>query len=108
MLSRREFMSTGVRGSTLIALCPVCLASWPRRARAAVPVAEGRILVVVQLDGGNDGINTLVPFKDEGYAKHRKVLRVPTHDLIQASTTGSADTRRWAAADTLLDAGGWR
>ena len=41
------------------------------------------MLVVIQLDGGNDGINTLVPFADQGYARHRRVLRLPANDLIK-------------------------
>jgi uncharacterized protein (DUF1501 family) len=38
---------------------------------------------VIQLDGGNDGINTVVPFKDEGYAKVRDVLRLPADRLLK-------------------------
>ena len=48
-----------------------------RTARAAAPDRHGHVLVVIQLDGGNDGINTVVPFADEGYAKYRKILRQP-------------------------------
>jgi uncharacterized protein (DUF1501 family) len=33
--------------------------------------------------GGNDGINTIVPFADEGYAKYRKALRLPREKLIR-------------------------
>jgi uncharacterized protein (DUF1501 family) len=46
-------------------------------ARAAGADRDGRVLVVIQLDGGNNGINTVVPFADEGYARHRKTLRLP-------------------------------
>ena len=46
---------------------------------------KGNVLVVVQLDGGNDGINTVVPFKDEGYARHRKAIRLPEKRLIKVS-----------------------
>jgi uncharacterized protein (DUF1501 family) len=38
---------------------------------------------VIQLDGGNDGINTVVPFKDDGYAKHPRRLRLPAEQLIK-------------------------
>jgi uncharacterized protein (DUF1501 family) len=45
------------------------------------PVRDSRILVVLEMHGGNDGINTVVPFKDEGYAKCRKELRLPADRL---------------------------
>src|SRR6201993_2136197 len=79
MFSRREFLHT----STLVALTPTVPAFLAQTARAAAPQRDGRVLVVVQLNGGNDGINTVVPFKDEGYAKHRKVLRLPADRLLK-------------------------
>src|SRR5919108_1488546 len=79
MLTRRDFLAR----STLLALAPAVPGFLAQTARAARPERDGRILVVVQLDGGNDGINTVVPFKDEGYAKHRKTLRLPAGNLIK-------------------------
>ena len=32
---------------------------------------DARVLVVLQLDGGNDGLNTVIPYRDEGYARYR-------------------------------------
>jgi uncharacterized protein (DUF1501 family) len=46
-------------------------------------VHDSRILVVVQLNGGNDGINAVVPFADEGYTKYRKELRLPSNRLFK-------------------------
>jgi uncharacterized protein (DUF1501 family) len=40
------------------------------------PGAKDTILVVVELTGGNDGLNTVVPFKDPEYAKLRPTLKV--------------------------------
>ncbi|HEX5270784.1 MAG TPA: DUF1501 domain-containing protein [Gemmataceae bacterium] len=79
MISRRDFL----KRSSLIALAPAVPAFLARAARAAGPRRDGRVLVVIQLDGGNDGINTVVPFKDEGYAKHRKALRLPADRLVK-------------------------
>jgi uncharacterized protein (DUF1501 family) len=76
---RRDFLRT----STLIALAPTIPGFLEQTARAAAPQRDGRILVVIQLDGGNDGINTVVPFADEGYAKYRKVLRLPASSLFK-------------------------
>jgi len=44
---------------------------------------KDRVLVVVELDGGNDGINTIVPFADEGYAKARKKLFLQPRSLLK-------------------------
>ena len=83
MFSRREFLRTSFRTSTLVALAPTIPAFLAQTARAAEPVRDGRILVVVQLNGGNDGINTVVPFADEGYARNRNALRLPTRRLLR-------------------------
>src|SRR5262249_24936731 len=81
MFSRRDFL----KSATLIALAPTVPAFLARTARAAKPERDGHIQVVVQLDGGNDGINTVVPFADEGYAKHRQLLRLPTPQLVKVN-----------------------
>src|SRR5262249_49482756 len=81
MLTRRDFL----RSSSLVALAPTVPTFLAQTARAAAPERDGRVLVVIQLDGGNDGINTVVPFKDEGYAKHRKTLRQPAGQLVKLS-----------------------
>src|SRR5262245_49935411 len=81
MLSRRDFLKT----STLLALAPTVPGFLAQTARAAKPQRDGRVLVVIQLDGGNDGINTVVPFADEGYAKHRKTLRLAKDRLVKVN-----------------------
>jgi uncharacterized protein (DUF1501 family) len=81
MLSRRDFL----KRSSLLALAPAVPGFLARTARAAAPERDGRVLVVIQLDGGNDGINTVVPFADEGYAKLRKTLRLPKDRLVKVN-----------------------
>jgi uncharacterized protein (DUF1501 family) len=41
------------------------------------------ILVVLQLSGGNDGINTLIPFGDANYAKLRPTLEIAATDVLK-------------------------
>jgi uncharacterized protein (DUF1501 family) len=43
--------------------------------------SDGKILVVLELSGGNDGLNTLVPYADDAYYKHRPNLGIPKKDL---------------------------
>lgn len=83
MFSRRDFLHR----SSLIALAPTVPAFLARSAFAAAAERDRRILVVVQLDGGNDGINTVVPHADEGYAKHRNQLRLRKEQLIKLNDT---------------------
>jgi uncharacterized protein (DUF1501 family) len=86
VFTRRDFLARCMRDSSLIALAPTLPAFLGSAARAAAPEKDGRILVVIQLDGGNDGINTVVPYKDDGYAKHRKAIRLPEKRLIKANS----------------------
>src|SRR5262245_40958831 len=81
MFSRRAFLRASLGTSTLVALAPTIPTFLAQAARAAEPKRDGRLLVVIELSGGNDGINTVVPFKDEGYAKYRKALRLPADRL---------------------------
>jgi uncharacterized protein (DUF1501 family) len=81
MLTRREFL----KHSSLLALAPTIPGFLARTARAAAPQHDSRVLVILELNGGNDGINTIVPFADEGYAKHRKTLRLQKERLVKVN-----------------------
>ncbi|QDT04997.1 hypothetical protein K227x_33950 [Rubripirellula lacrimiformis] len=64
---------------------------------------EGKILVVIQMSGGNDGINTVVPFADEGYAQYRSKLRLPTERLLKLNDSVALHPSMRAAADLIED-----
>src|SRR5262249_6751905 len=51
----------------------------PRRAAAE----SDTILVVVQMNGGNDGVNTLVPFADPVYLSARPLLALPGSETLR-------------------------
>lgn len=51
-------------------------------ATAAAPQSDrDTVLVAIQLTGGNDGLNTVVPYADDEYARSRPTLRLPTGEL---------------------------
>src|SRR5437773_920641 len=43
---------------------------------------DGKILVVVQLAGGNDGLNTVVPYADDAYHRARPRLALPDEQIL--------------------------
>src|SRR2546423_1334154 len=80
--NRRDFLKVGLSGS-LVAWGLNVPGFVARTARAAPDASKGKdtILVVVELTGGNDGLNTVVPYKDPQYAKLRPTLKIPTSQL---------------------------
>lgn len=81
-LTRRDFLKTTALFSTL-GLAPQFLT---RTVEAAMPIegfADDRVLVVVQLGGGNDGLNTVVPFEDDRYRRARPKIGLGADRLIR-------------------------
>jgi uncharacterized protein (DUF1501 family) len=85
--SRRDFL----KGTGLVALglnAPLFLDRTAAAApRAHRPGAKDTVLVVIELNGGNDGLNTVIPFKDPLYAKYRPTLKQPTAQIKKLSDT---------------------
>jgi uncharacterized protein (DUF1501 family) len=75
-MNRREFLSIG--GGCLCA--PSAFAGvMPTAARSGV----GRTLILVELKGGNDGLNTVVPFADPVYRLLRPTIGIARERVLQ-------------------------
>lgn len=91
--TRREFLRTTVLGSALSVTVPAFLANTfsalqANAADSATQIATGRdssILVVLQMAGGNDGINTVAPFSNDHYHRARPNLGLRTSDILKLS-----------------------
>jgi uncharacterized protein (DUF1501 family) len=89
--TRREFLRGTALGGALASTVPAFLAQTWRAlgaealegATAPVTGKDGRILVVLQLAGGNDGLNTVVPFADDHYRKARPRLAIPAGEVLR-------------------------
>ncbi len=49
----------------------------------AAEVAERNILVVVELSGGNDGLNSVVPYSNDAYYRHRPTIGIKPENLLK-------------------------
>lgn len=81
--TRREFLRQSTTGLGMIAFSSVAPAFLTHSVAAKVPKAEKdrSILVLIQLAGGNDGLNTVVPFEDDNYYRLRPRLGIKKQDL---------------------------
>jgi len=92
-LSRRQFLEVAGGALALYATSPLWLRLGPAGADPAP--AGGRKLLVVLLEGGNDGINTLVPYGQPAYFDKRRTLAYKPEEVIRLSdstTVGLAPT----------------
>src|SRR5260370_22623555 len=70
---------------------------------ASQPGARDTILVVVQLTGGNDGLNTVIPFRDENYRRLRPTLAQPEAQIRRLNDSIGLHPSMTALADLLQD-----
>ena len=87
--TRREFLQMGGRGIGLLAFSRFAPQFLVQSTLAATPAPEKdrSILVLVQLAGGNDGLNTLIPFEDADYYRLRPTLGIAKDKVLRASDT---------------------
>ena len=85
--TRREFLQLSGRGIGLLAFSRFAPAFLVNSALGSAPAPEKdrSILVLIQLAGGNDGLNTLVPFEDANYYRLRPTLGIAKDKVLRVS-----------------------
>src|SRR5882762_1370984 len=89
--SRRDFLVRGLYGIGVGAGLPLILSR--TSAALAAQALEGtsvekhpeRILVVIELAGGNDGLNTIVPYGDRAYYYARPQLGIKEREVLKVA-----------------------
>lgn len=84
--SRRDFLRKGLYGIGVSAALPTFMQQTSQAMAAevlesAIERHPNRILVVVELSGGNDGLNTVVPYTNDEYYRVRPTLGIPKEKL---------------------------
>jgi uncharacterized protein (DUF1501 family) len=85
-LSRRQFLGQGAGGLSAVALAGTMPGLLARAATAAEAAKQNdQVLLVVELAGGNDGLNTVVPFEDAHYYRQRPTLAIEKKKIVKLS-----------------------
>ena len=78
---RRDFLKLLGAGAAAGSITNPFFPNLSPLAFAGDSVLDKKILVVLELSGGNDGLNTLVPYGDDAYYRHRPTLGIKPNEL---------------------------
>jgi uncharacterized protein (DUF1501 family) len=95
--TRREFLFTGLTLASAAVAVPSfiqrsALGMQPAAGLSSIPgVPEEHVLVVIQLSGGNDGLNTVIPYHDDNYYRARPVIGIKADQVLKLGGGGNND-----------------
>jgi uncharacterized protein (DUF1501 family) len=110
--TRRKFLRTSMLGAAASWTLPVFLektfftldAMAAEAVTQAVTGKDGTILVVLQMAGGNDGLNMVVPFADDAYYRSRPRLGIPADQVLKLDSYAGLNPKL-AGLKTIFDDG---
>tara|TARA_R110002072_G_scaffold302615_1_gene486801 strand:+ start:70410 stop:71630 length:1221 start_codon:yes stop_codon:yes gene_type:complete len=101
MTTRRDFLKSSLGSSAAVSIGAVAPQILLRAGAADSRPNDDTILVMVQLSGGNDGLNTVVPFKESAYRKARPTLAVSADDALKIDGSHGFHPEARGLADLL-------
>ena len=81
-MKRRDFLQKSALTTAGTMLIPNFLKAFETN-RLGQRASTDKILVVVQLSGGNDGLNTVVPFRNDIYYRERPSIAIPADKVLR-------------------------
>jgi uncharacterized protein (DUF1501 family) len=90
MLSRRNFLKLGGAGAVVVmagSTVPMFISQAFASGQPGASLSNGsQALVIVELQGGNDGLNTVIPFSDAQYYKLRPTLAIQPNSVLKLNS----------------------
>lgn len=93
--TRRQFLHSGLTLASAAVTVPWFLNASVMALPHAAPgmtsmpgVPEDHILVIIQLSGGNDGLNTVIPFGMDPYYRARPGIAIPRDSVLRLARNG--------------------
>ena len=81
-LSRRQFMHLAA-APAVISLGTASPRFLLQAAQSVHRSPSGKVLVMIQLSGGNDGLNSIIPLENDDYQNARPTLGIAANDVIR-------------------------
>ncbi|HTF19741.1 MAG TPA: DUF1501 domain-containing protein [Chryseolinea sp.] len=83
MNTRRKFLQQSLLGTAGTLLIPGFLKAYEQRGSASLN--NERKVVIIQLSGGNDGLNTVVPYRNDLYYQARPTIAIGADKVLKAA-----------------------
>ncbi|HXH22327.1 MAG TPA: DUF1501 domain-containing protein [Dehalococcoidia bacterium] len=106
MITRRDFVQQSLAVVSLGLAVPSVFSKAVAAAaeESSVRSVSGKTLIVVQMAGGVDGLNTVIPYRDLNYRRYRNELAITESDMIPVNDR-AAFHPSFSRMKEILDAG---
>ena len=81
-MNRRHFLKQSAFTTAGTLLIPHFLKAYEAQMLGRGPSSNGKILVIIQLSGGNDGLNTVVPYRNDIYYRERPTIAIRAEKVL--------------------------